>query len=102
MLLHTVLFWLKPDVSPSDRALFERGLRSLTTISTVTFASIGTPAATRRPIIDSSYSYKLVVGFADLAGHAVYQDADIHEAFRQQCGSWWSTVTIYDSTELAP
>lgn len=101
MMVHTVLFWLKAELSPDDIALFERGLRSLTAISTVIFSSIGKPAPTRRPVIDSSYSYKLVVGFVDLAGHDFYQAVDTHVAFLDQCGTFWHTVKIYDSLETS-
>jgi len=100
MLLHTVLFWLKPGLSAADIAEFERGVRSLTTIDTVRFGFVGIPAATRRPVIDSSYSYKLTVGFDDLAGHDRYQEAEVHLAFIKRCAPYWTRVQIYDADGL--
>jgi hypothetical protein len=100
MLLHTVLFWLKPGLPPESVREFEAGLRTLTAISTVRYRFIGTPAATRRPVIDSSYSYKLVVGFDDLAGHDFYQDVAEHKDFIARCSSFWTRVQIYDADGL--
>ena len=97
MLLHTVLFWLHPGQSQEAIATFERGLRSLTGIASVRYHFIGQPAATRRPVIDSTYSYKLVVGFDDLAGHDHYQEAAVHKRFIADCAAYWSRVQIYDA-----
>lgn len=102
MLLHTVLFWLKPGLSSAEIAEFEAGLRSLLAIRTVRLGFIGTPASTRRPVIDHSYSHKLVVGFDDLAGHDHYQEVDIHQRFIAECGKYWTRVQIYDAEGAAP
>ena len=56
-------------LSTSYISVFEAGLQRLMTIPTVRFRYLGTPAETDRPVIDRSYSYKLVVGFDDRAGH---------------------------------
>jgi Stress responsive A/B Barrel Domain len=97
MFIHTVVFWLRPDLPPAQVAQFDQGIRDLTQISTVRFAHVGTPAGTRRSVIDHSFSRLLVVGFADRAGHDVYQDAAVHELFRQTCGTFWQRVVIYDA-----
>ena len=100
MFLHTVFFWLKPGLTPAETAEFEAGLATLTTIPTVRFKYVGKPASTRRPVIDSSYSYKLVVGFDNLAGHDTYQEIDTHLAFIAQCSKYWTKVQIYDAEEV--
>lgn len=102
MFLHTVLFWLRPGLSPADVAQFETGLRGLLAIRSVRLGFIGTPAATRRPVIDHTYSYKLVVGFDDLAGHDHYQEVDIHQRFIAECGKYWTRVQIYDAEGEVP
>lgn len=101
MLLHTVLFWLKPGLSTVEIDEFEAGLRSLIAIPSVRQGFVGRPAATRRPVIDHSYSYKLVVGFDDLAGHDLYQEIDVHKAFIARCSRYWTRVLIYDADALA-
>jgi hypothetical protein len=97
MFVHTVYFWLKPSLTAAERQTFVAGLKSLIAIGTVRFGHIGTPAGTDRPIIERGYSYGLVVAFDDEAGHEHYQVVDTHERFRQQCGTFWNKVVIYDS-----
>lgn len=99
MLLHTVLFWVKPDLAPAQIREFEQGLRSLTGIASVRWHFIGRPATTRRPVIDSTYAYKLVVAFDDLAGHDHYQAVDVHQRFIAACSGYWTRVQIYDAVD---
>lgn len=97
MFVHAVYFWLKPGLTAAERETFAKGLKSLTTITTVRNAHIGVPAPTDRPIIERSYSYALVVQFDDEAGHDYYQRVDVHDRFRDTCAGFWSKVVIYDS-----
>lgn len=97
MFTHSVYFWLRDDLSPEATARFVDGIRSLTTIDTVQLGFIGTPASTDREIIDRSYSYALIVWFADAAAHDAYQAHPIHDRFREQCGGSWKKIVIYDA-----
>lgn len=99
MLIHSVYFWLKPELSAAQRAKFKSGLDSLADISAVASIHIGVPAATpRRPLIDDSYTYSLVLFFKDLAAHDAYQSDPIHLAFNDSCKEFWQRVQIYDAT----
>ena len=97
MFTHSVYFWLRDDLSHEATTRFIDGIRSLTTIESVQHGFIGTPAATDREIIDRSYSYALVVSFADEAGHESYQVHPVHDRFREQCGGSWKKIVIYDA-----
>jgi len=97
MFIHSVYFWLKPDLSEEDQAKFRAGAHSLTTIESVRHGFVGTPASTDRPIIERSYSAALTVIFDDQAGHDAYQDHPVHDKFRHECADCWSKVLIYDS-----
>lgn len=98
MLVHTVYFWLKPNLTDAQRAEFRRGVESLATISAIEKAYIGTPArTTRRPIIDDSYSLALTVVCRDVAAHDAYQVDPIHLAFVESCKTFWDRVQIYDA-----
>jgi hypothetical protein len=92
-----VYFWLRDDLSPAARARFVDGIRSLTTIDVVQMGFIGTPAATNREIIDTTYSYALVLSFADAAAQDAYQVHPVHDAFRDNCGGSWNKIVIYDA-----
>lgn len=97
MFVHSVYFWLKPDLSDEDVANYVAGVKSLLTIKDVKTGFVGTPASTDRPIIDRSYSYALITMFEDKAGHDAYQVDPIHDKFREDCEQYWDKVVIYDS-----
>lgn len=98
MLIHSVYFWLKPELSSEQRAKFKKGLDSLASISTVDRIHVGVPATTpKRPLIDDSYSYALVLFFKDVAAHDAYQTDPIHDAFNDSCRGFWARVQIYDT-----
>lgn len=98
MLVHTVYFWLKPELTAQQRADFRRGVESLSAIKAVDKIYVGTPAATeKRPIIDSSYSVALTVVCQDVAAHDAYQVDPIHLAFVNTFKTFWFKVQIYDA-----
>ena len=98
MLVHTVFFWLKPELTAAQLAAFRRGVESLGTIKAVDKCYVGTPAKTeRRPIIDASYSVALTVIVKDIAAHDAYQMDPIHLKFIAECKTFWSRVQIYDA-----
>lgn len=98
MLVHSVFFWLKPDLSPAQRAEFRRALETLTKVKSVEHVYVGTPAATaKRPIIDDSYSFALTIVCRDVAAHDAYQVDPLHKAFVEKCSSMWTRVQIYDA-----
>jgi hypothetical protein len=98
MLVHTVYFWLKSELTPAQRADFRRGVESLGGIKAVEKIYVGTPAATqKRPIIDDSYSVALTVICKDVAAHDAYQIDPIHLAFVDGCKTFWTRVQIYDA-----
>ena len=98
MLVHTVYFWLKPELTATQRAEFRRGVESLAGIKSVEKVYVGTPAKTeKRAIIDDSYSFALTVICQDLAAHDAYQADPIHDAFRDHCHQFWTRVQIYDA-----
>jgi len=101
MFVHTVFFWLKPGLSKADRTRFEKGLTSLTAIDTLVHCWIGTPAATERPVIDTTYDFALTTVFRDRAGHDHYQDVPVHLKFVADCAQYWRKVVVYDAIENA-
>jgi hypothetical protein len=98
MLVHSVFFWLKPDLTPEQRTTFRAALDSLAGIKAVDRVFIGTPAATgKRPIIDDTYSYALTILCRDVAAHDAYQVDPLHQAFVNTFKSYWTRVQIYDA-----
>ncbi|HTO03732.1 MAG TPA: Dabb family protein [Opitutus sp.] len=98
MLVHTVYFWLKPELTPAQRADFRAGVESLAGIAAVEAVYVGTPAATeKRPVIDDTYSVALTVLCKDLAAQNAYQIDPLHLAFVNTFKTFWSRVQIYDA-----
>jgi hypothetical protein len=95
MFVHAVYFWLKDDLSESDRRAFEAGLDTLLSIETIERSYRGVPADTDRPVIDRTYSVGIVVVFRDKAAHDAYQAHPKHDQFRE-CARYWRQVRIYD------
>lgn len=98
MLVHSVYFWLRPDLNPEQRAAFRAGLESLRGIETVEALYVGQPAATTaRPVIERSYDFSLVAVLEGVAAHDRYQADPLHKAFLQEYSSYWNRVLIFDA-----
>ncbi len=97
MLVHTVYFWIKKDLSDERRAAFARGVDSLAGIKCAEAVYIGTPAATARPVIDRTYDIGLTVLLKDMAAHDAYQVDPLHVAFLDSFRDDWERVVIYDA-----
>lgn len=97
MLAHHVLFWLKADTTEDQKAAFRKGLESLEKVETIKIFHVGTPSVIERAVVDTSYTFSLVVFFEDMAGHDVYQVHPIHKAFLEEFRPFFEKVVIYDS-----
>ena len=98
MLVHTVFFWLTPELTAEQRADFRRGVESLATIAATEKVYVGTPAGVPdRPIIDKTFAVGLTVICKDVAAHNAYQVDPIHLAFIERFKPYWSRVQIYDA-----
>lgn len=95
--MHHVFFWLKEADDEKVKNDFRNALLKLASIETVRFKHIGTPASTNREIIDTSYTFSLLVVFDNEKGHDIYQEHPIHDEFREKYADWWSRVQIYDT-----
>lgn len=95
--VHHVLFWLKNPDSAADKAALIAGLEQLGAISEIKLLHIGTPAATNRPVIDTSYSVSLLTLFDNEADQDIYQEHPVHLKFIADCAHLWERVLIYDS-----
>lgn len=94
---HVVFFWLDKSLSDQDISEFETGLKQLLTDSNISNSSYGRPAASEvRDVVDGSYSFGMVVDFADTAAQNRYQISDIHKRFIQDCSGFWTKVQVYD------
>ncbi len=97
MLIHSVYFWLKEQENPDARKSLLEGLHSLQGIKPLHSSYVGGPAETRRPVIDSTYDFALVLIFDSLEDHDKYQVDPVHLKFIEEKAPLWARVQIYDS-----
>jgi len=97
MLSHHVLFWLKADTTEDQKIAFSKSLETLKDVETVKGLYIGTPAPIERAVVDTTYTFSLLILFADLVGHDVYQVHTLHKAFLEEFRVYFEKVIIYDA-----
>jgi hypothetical protein len=100
LFVHHVFFWLKKPVTHEIRVRFENALRTLVTVETIVDHHLGIPAATNREVIDSSYSYSLLLTFRNQVDQDIYQTHATHLNFIKECKEMWERVAVYDSISI--
>lgn len=97
--VHHVYFWLNNPGSEEDAKALLTGLKKLATVETIDQHHIGTPAPTRREVIDSSYAASWLAIFKTAADQDSYQVDPIHLEFIKECSHLWSRVVVYDAID---
>lgn len=98
MLVHSVYFWLKPDLTEAQRTAFVTALAALKNVPSVSTFHLGRPAPVAdRPVVDKSFSYSITCGFEDVEAHNAYQVHPLHLAFVETGKPLWTRVQIYDA-----
>lgn len=97
LFVHHVFFWLKNPDNQQQIQTFQKELDTLAEIDLVQFKHIGQPADTRREVIDSSYSFSLLLLFNSAADQDAYQTHPVHLAFIDRCKHLWDRVLVFDS-----
>lgn len=102
MIIHTVFFWLRDDLSDGERKKFTAALTDLEKIEVVRSLYIGAPAdSEKRTVVDDTYSLALVTHFADTADGETYQHHPVHTKFVKHYSSYWDRVLVYDIDDEA-
>lgn len=97
MISHHVLFWLKADTTSDQKAAFRKSLETLKDIKAAKFFHVGTPAPIERTVVDTTYTFSLLLAFNDMDGHNVYQSHPLHQAFLAEFRVFFEKVVIYDA-----
>ncbi|WP_373514435.1 Dabb family protein [Persicitalea sp.] len=96
MFIHTVFFWLKEKDNDDARTALHEGLKELSEISGIQAGYVGTPASTRRAVIDHTYDFSITFMFPDKATQDDYQVHPDHLKFVDKCAGLWGEVKVYD------
>ena len=76
---HTVVFWLKPDVSASQADEITRSIKSMAALPMVQAVLVGTPVMSDRAIVDDSFSIAFTMIFEDAAALQAYGADPYHK-----------------------
>lgn len=99
-LMHTVVFWLKPDApagTPATMADFY--YQRIAGVDGVEQVFAGSPAGTDREVVDNSYQLLTSVVFRDKAAQDAWQTDPVHDTFRETFGPAFERVVVYDNLE---
>jgi hypothetical protein len=103
MLIHSVYFWLKPELTDAERANFRAEVQKLSAVRTIEKIYVGPPASLReRDVTERSFDVALTIVFRDGPAHDAYQVDPIHLAFVERNQRSWTRVQVYDSLEGRP
>ena len=95
--VHVVFFWLKDD-SDKTRERFLTELRNfIDNMDLMKSKHIGTPASTDREVIDSTWSFSLILSFDSKKEQDLYQEHQLHKDFIKNASTLWVKVQVYDS-----
>ena len=95
---HVVYFWLKEPENDKSKTQFLTSLNSfLDEVKEIKSRHVGNPASTRRPVIDSSYTFSLILSFDNKEDQDLYQDHPAHKRFIAESQDLWERVQVYDS-----
>ncbi|NQT25661.1 Dabb family protein [candidate division KSB1 bacterium] len=97
MHIHNVYFWLKADVTDSEKKEFESGLTELIKMPLISEAYWGVPAGVDREVVDGSFDYTLTMFFETREKHDVYQVDPEHKKFIDQYSHLWDNVKVLDT-----
>ena len=100
MLIHAVYFWLKPELTPAQRANFRAEVKKLSAVRTIENIYVAAPATiAERSVTDRTFDFALTILFKDGPAHDSYQVDPIHLAFVERNKDSWVKVQVYDSEE---
>ena len=98
--LHVVFFWLIDDAKETREKFMSELRIFIDNVDLMKTKHIGTPADTNREVIDSSWSYSLILSFASKKEQDLYQEHQLHKDFIENASSLWKKVQVYDSIKL--
>lgn len=98
--MHVVFFWLKNENQASRKKFLSELRKFIDNVDLIRTKHVGSPAGTDREVIDSTWTYSLILTFDSKKEHDLYQEHELHLKFIENASSLWSRVQVYDSVTL--
>jgi len=97
-IVHTVFFWLKEGLTEEEIQNFTEFFDELRKVPTVQSLHYGKPApTTAREVVDNSFSYNLIVTFANMEDINVYETHPFHLKAIEKYSHLWTNVKVSDT-----
>lgn len=97
-IIHSVYFWLKEGVTVEEVADFVNFFEALRPIASIQTLKYGKPAPVNpRPVVDNSFTYNLIVSFANMDDINDYENHPIHLAAIEKYEKFWTKVEVRDT-----
>ena len=97
-IVHSVYFWLKKSISPSEEKEFLKFFEALRKIPGVKSLTFGKPApTTKREVTDNSFDYNLIVTFARMEDINSYETHPEHLKAAGEFSKYWVRVQVRDT-----
>ena len=98
--MHVVFFWLVDDAKETRESFLKELRAFIDNVDLMKTKHIGSPADTDREVIDSTWSYSLILSFDSKKEQDLYQDHQLHKNFIENASALWEKVQVYDSIKL--
>lgn len=98
--MHVVFFWLKDEDEASRKKFLSELRKFIDNVDLIKSKHVGSPANTDREVIDSTWTYSLILSFESKKEQDLYQEHDLHKIFIENASSLWTRVQVYDSVKL--
>lgn len=98
--MHVVFFWLVDDAKETRESFLKELRLFIDNVDLIKTKHIGAPAGTDREVIDSTWSYSLILSFDSKKEQDLYQEHQLHKDFIENASALWKKVQVYDSIKL--
>ncbi len=98
--MHVVFFWLVDDEEETSEKFLMELRKFIDNVDLIKTKHVGRPAGTNREVIDSSWSYSLILSFESKKEQDLYQEHQLHKDFIENASALWKKVQVYDSIKF--
>lgn len=98
--MHVVFFWLVDDEEETSEKFLMELRKFIDNVDLIKTKHVGRPAGTDREVIDSSWSYSLILSFESKKEQDLYQEHQLHKDFIENASALWKKVQVYDSIKF--
>ncbi|MGJ1268911.1 Dabb family protein [Sphingobacterium spiritivorum] len=97
-IIHSVYFWLKEELTAQQVKDFTKFFEALRKVPNIKSLRYGRPAETsKRPVVDNSWTYNLIVVFEKMEYINTYETHPIHLKAIEDFSSNWTKVLVHDT-----